>query len=365
MSDKGVSTVGVYKPQLDGLRALAITLVVIYHIDPSLLPGGWIGVDIFFVLSGYLITSILEHELHATSSIAIGNFYVRRLLRLTPAFWLLLAFIMFVDVLFSHKVDGFRAVFLSAAYLMNWNRAFNWYPQTLLGHTWSLAMEEQFYLVWPLILRGFGRRSPLGFILVTACTVVAWRVYLVWSGAGAERTYNGFDTHSDALLIGCALAFAKSGSSLESLSLRFGWVPISVILLFSVVLTHDSPFAQSFGLTITAIAAAWLLWATLHDDRIARLFSIKPVVYTGQISYGWYLWHYPAIALGAHLTEKFGRPALFAAAFATLAFAIAGLSHKYVEAPFLRMKSRFALVALHDQRNRRGQESRIIQLQSD
>jgi peptidoglycan/LPS O-acetylase OafA/YrhL len=362
MPDSGVSPVGVYKPQLDGLRALAITLVVIYHINPSLLPGGWIGVDVFFVLSGYLITSILEHELCATSSIATGNFYVRRVLRLTPAFWLLLAFVIFVDVLFSHKVDGLRAVFLSAAYLMNWNRAFGWYPQTLLGHTWSLAMEEQFYLVWPLILCVFGRRSPLGFILGAACAVVAWRVYLVCSGADPERTYNGFDTHSDALLIGCALAFAKSGSPLESFSLRFGWVPIFVILLSSVTLTHESPLTQSFGLTITALAAAWLLWATLHDDRIARLFSIKPAVYTGRISYGWYLWHYPIISLGAHLTEKLGHRALFAAASATLAFAIAALSHKYVEAPFLRMKARFAA---KDQLDRRDHADRIVELQSE
>jgi peptidoglycan/LPS O-acetylase OafA/YrhL len=101
----------------------------------------------------------------------------------------------------------------------------------------------------------------------------------------------------------------------------------------------------------------------LHDDRIARLFSIKPAVYTGRISHGWYLWHYPIISLGSHLTEKFGHRALFAAAFATLAFAIAGLSHKYVEAPFLRMKGRFSAVGAKDQLTDRANP--IMKLLSD
>ncbi len=344
MPDEDGVSVSAYKPQLDGLRALAITLVVIYHVDPSLLPGGWIGVDIFFVLSGFLITSILERELRATSSIAIGNFYIRRILRLTPAFWLLLAVVACVDVLSWRRVDGLRAVLLSATYLMNWNLAFNWYPQTLLGHSWSLAMEEQFYLVWPLVLRLFGRRSPLVFIFVAICMVIAWRLYLVCSGATPARTYSGFDSHSDALLIGCALAFAKPSLPLQSLILRFSWVPIAAILALALVLTIDSQLTQSFGLTLTAVVAAWLLWATLHDDQIARLFSTAPAVYTGRISYGWYLWHYPMISLGAHLTERFGHRAPFAAAFATLAFVVAGLSHKYVETPFLRMKPRFGAV---------------------
>ena len=150
-----------YEPAFDGLRAVAIILVFLDHAWEPTFPGAWAGVDIFFVLSGYLITTMLANELFATGKIDYRNFYIRRILRLWPAFAVFL-FVVVLKISLSdgHKTGSFEAVAVSAVYLMNWSKAFTWYEQYKLGHTWSLAMEEQFYLLWPALLALiFARRA--------------------------------------------------------------------------------------------------------------------------------------------------------------------------------------------------------------
>jgi len=144
-----------YIPSLDGLRAIAVTSVVIYHANQAYCPGGWAGVDVFFVLSGFLISTILLDEFATSKVIDFRKFYIRRALRLLPAF----ACLIFVLLIFSlasrhHRVQDLENILMSAAYLMNWNRAFGWIPGDggFLGHTWSLSMEEQFYFIWPVTL---------------------------------------------------------------------------------------------------------------------------------------------------------------------------------------------------------------------
>ena len=195
-----------YEPAFDGLRALAIIFVFLVHAWESAFPGGWAGVDIFFVLSGYLITTLLTNELSETGTIDYRNFYIRRVLRLWPAFAVFLLVVVLEMSVRAPNIWSFGAVGLSAVYLMNWNRAFVWWSQHNLGHTWSLAMEEQFYLLWPALLVFIFSRRAICCVLAMIIAMVTWRCFLALDGADPERTYNGFDTHGDALLIGCLLA---------------------------------------------------------------------------------------------------------------------------------------------------------------
>jgi peptidoglycan/LPS O-acetylase OafA/YrhL len=155
-----------YEPALDGLRAVAIVAVMIYHANERLLPGGYLGVDLFFVLSGYLITRLLSEELSINGKVSFFDFYIRRFLRLTPALWTLLVFCVALAVASHRRVSSLVSVAIAATYLMNWNRAFHWASQGLLPHTWTLSIEEQFYLLWPLAFVFIRRYRPLIWISV-------------------------------------------------------------------------------------------------------------------------------------------------------------------------------------------------------
>src|SRR5690606_29978886 len=207
-----------YNPALDGLRGIAIMMVMIFHATPQMLIGGFIGVDIFFVLSGFLITTLLIREQDFNQRVNLGRFYFRRLLRLAPALLFLLAVFSCASLYFLvHEV---RQKFIvdtgiTFLYLSNWARAFGLHPPDYLGHTWSLAIEEQFYLLWPLLLMLMmkcARRRTVWLLLtfgLVGCAL-AWRIYLSINDATAMRLYNGLDTRADALMIGCALAILLS-----------------------------------------------------------------------------------------------------------------------------------------------------------
>lgn len=326
-----------YEPSLDGLRAIAIIAVVCFHIWPGAVAGGWAGVDVFFVLSGYLITRILAVDLDATGAIEFSKFYIRRCLRLMPAFALVLMFELAHALMSAgHRKELLEAAAVAALYLMNWSRAFNWLPSSALAHTWSLAMEEQFYILWPVSLAFIRKRSPLVWVLSATALVLAWRCYLVWSGAGSERTYNGFDTHADALLIGCALALASFGPAARKLASRTVFIPAALICAAFALLPNKAAVSQSVGLTLVSLLAAWIVLGAMEKGWLKSVLSLKPLVYTGKISYGWYLWHYPLLViLGTRIHHAKGL-IIF-----VLSYGIAALSHAFVERPFLRLKSRF------------------------
>ncbi|GGF65260.1 hypothetical protein GCM10007301_26290 [Azorhizobium oxalatiphilum] len=331
-----------YEPALDGIRALAITAIAIYHASPALLPGGWAGVDVFFVLSGYLITRLLADEMTATGRIAFGRFYARRALRLLPAFALLLAFMLVRAAMapsFAHATPILQSTGIAATYLMNWNRAFNWLPQDLLGHTWSLSMEEQFYLLWPvcfLFLRG---RRPLAWLCGVVVLVVAWRSYLALTGADAERTYNGFDTHADALAIGCIFALVPLGARLRRLLAVTAPLALLALAALLLLMPHRALATQTLGLTAAALASAWLVVAAREEGWLKRLLSLRPVAYTGRISYGWYLWHYPFLVLGIWADPDISTAHRLALVFA--AYPVAMASYHFVERPCLRLRGYF------------------------
>lgn len=327
-----------YDPSLDGLRAIAIGSVVAFHAYPGILPGGWVGVDIFFVLSGYLITRLLSGEIAENGRIGFRRFYARRFLRLTPAFACLLAFeLVHAATNRAHRVEILQATAISATYLMNWNRAFHWLPQDLLPHTWSLAMEEQFYLLWPLTLTFITPRRPRTWVLGAIILVFAWRCFLAFSGADPERTYNGFDTHSDALLIGCALALTTLGPWVLKAARAAVAIPLAAMAVMLATMHDQSFFTQTIGLSLTAICAAWIMVVAIDGGWLKRLLSLPPMTYTGRISYGWYLWHYPAIAI---IRAHFHNPAAGVVA-AAVSYLVAVASFHFVERPFLRLKARF------------------------
>jgi peptidoglycan/LPS O-acetylase OafA/YrhL len=192
-------------PELDGVRAVAVLLVMLFHIAYPAMPGGWVGVDIFFVLSGFLITSILLNEHEATRRIDLKAFYIRRARRLLPAVTFLLlcygTFLIAIGQSIRKAAVAFAATHL---YAVNWLMAFD--APVDFGpfyHFWSLSIEEQFYLLWPLSLIGLlavrrvRRRIPI--LLMTAAGLIsAWRIVLYLSGATADRILYGFDTRADA-----------------------------------------------------------------------------------------------------------------------------------------------------------------------
>jgi len=202
-----------YKPALDGLRALAVLPVLLFHGGVPGFQWGYIGVDVFFVISGYLITDTLLKEQAETGCISLLGFYRRRALRLLPALALVcLAVLLFMGLVANSWNQAWREIAIVAFYAGNWTRALGTGLPQYLGHTWSLAIEEQFYIRWPALLLAILALNPtiissLRLILALVIAVTCWRIFLALYGASADRLYNGTDTRADALLIGAALAF--------------------------------------------------------------------------------------------------------------------------------------------------------------
>jgi peptidoglycan/LPS O-acetylase OafA/YrhL len=339
MRPANVPRLSGYEPAFDGLRALAVTSVVAFHAFPALLPGAWIGVEFFFVLSGYLITSLLSREMALSGTIAFKKFFMRRILRLTPAFWAMLTCAAAVAIVSATRPADLRAVLISGVYLMNWNRAFNLFPQGLLGHTWSLAMEEQFYLLWPAALLFITPRRPVRWVALAIVAITVWRSYLAFSGADPERTYNGFDTHGDTLLIGCVLALLPITAKAAARAATLTVIPIAGTILMIATAYHRTVFMQTIGYTLIALLSGWLIIGASQPSRWRQVLSSKPLVFTGRISYGWYLWHYPILLFGEQtpfLQTAWGRVALV-----LIAYPVAAVSYRYIEQPFLHLKSRF------------------------
>ncbi len=321
---------------LDGLRAVAALFVFAFHARVPGFTGGWIGVDVFFVLSGFLITLKLAEEADRRNSIAVLTFYWRRTLRLAPALVPLLI------VVFAARPDLWKTEVIPAAlYVSNWTRAFSNFPR-ILGHTWSLAIEEQFYLLWPLALLMLLRvRRETALVIVVGLTLAsgAWRGFLFATGASVPRLYNGFDTHADGLLLGCALALAGKA---EWRRLALAW-PLAVVslILAAALLPWRHPLVYAGGLWFIALAATILIAAIAsgHAVGLVRLLQLAPLAWLGVISYGFYLWHYPVLMLLRGHGGGPPGPALVVGAFAiTLAAAVA--SWHLVETPAARLRPR-------------------------
>ncbi len=334
-----------YEPSYDGLRAFAVTAVVMFHFWAAIFPGGWAGVHVFFVLSGYLITSILLKELKNDDKINLKRFYIRRVLRLTPAL-VCIILLQVVRLVLSHdpavRKSIEESILAASTYIMDWAAAFHFLSGDIIPHTWSLSIEEQFYLVWPALLLLVFKRRPLTWVTAAIVGVTVWRIFLVLTGASRDRTYYAFDTQADALLIGCAIALAPITPALVRLAGRFVLVPVAVLLVQVFLPDTMLPVTEAIGYTVISACTAWILIALQDEGRLKRWLSWSPLVYTGRISYGWYLWHYALICLAkpALLHQGVVKTALYFLVL-PVSYLIAMASYRFIETPFLRLKARF------------------------
>lgn len=325
--EPGGSPRPAYRPEFDGLRGVAVLAVIAYHYGLPFGQHGFLGVDVFFVLSGFLITSIIAAERQRTGAVDLGRFYVRRALRLLPAFWLMLV-VVAPFVPFASAVAAF-------GYVINLTVASGLQPFVLMiGPTWTLAVEWQFYLLWPLVmLLALARWKPRTVVVAVIGLAIAsavWRAVAWQMGADVNRVYFGTDTHADGLLIGSAIGLLAVHGGLPRVrpTFTFAAIAFGVALLVTPKLSFD---AFSMGGEFLAVAAAAVIVM-----RPPRALAFGPLVRVGVISYGVYLWHIP-IWLGL---TAIGYPAPWLAILLT--FVAAAASHRYVERPFLRVKGLIA-----------------------
>ncbi|WP_262061650.1 acyltransferase family protein [Streptomyces sp. STR69] len=343
---------------LDGLRTVAVVLVIVYHVEPALVPGGSVGVDVFFTISGFVITRLLVTEYARTGRIGLWSFYRRRWLRLMPALLVMCAVTAVLSVAFALPLfqGAWMAAVLAAGSVVNLVRAGNagTYSDLAapLSHTWSLGVEEQFYLAWPLLLlvllRRARARAVLGWVAALCVLPVIWRTVL-WDPAAAHRIYNGPDTRADQLLVGAllALVLARLRADDPRLALLRRWAgrlccPALVLLgliAWRIPITEVSgwnPVWYTVGFLAAALLTACVVAALdLRPEAWpTRLLSLSAPVWIGRnLSYGMYLWHYPVIRLLHDLGVR-GDPLLPAGLAATLVTAFA--SYALVERPLMR-----------------------------
>jgi len=350
-----------YMPGLDGLRAIAVAGVVAYHLGFEFLPGGLLGVGVFFTLSGYLITDLLLAQI-GRGGIKLKSFWLARARRLLPALFVMLIVVMaWVTVIGPHQPPDFRtAAGTAAAYFNNWWLIFrdaSYFAQFEapgpLSHLWSLSIEEQFYIVWPFLLMlgvrfipdvaySSGVRFRLGMLTLGLALVSGLLMVLLYdSGIDPSRVYYGTDTRALELLVGAALAMTWPSRRLKTnIPLRAariidgaGILGLGVIALMFLRTDELSPFLYRGGFLVLAIATALVVAAVAHPaSRLGPTLGWGPLRWIGERSYGIYLWHLPIIILttpeGAREPDL-GR----AAAQVAATIAVAAISWRFLEDP--------------------------------
>jgi peptidoglycan/LPS O-acetylase OafA/YrhL len=342
-----------YLPGLDGVRALAVIAVLLYHADLPWIPGGFLGVEVFFVISGYLITSLLLVEWRARGAIDLGRFWLRRARRLLPALFLVLAATLTFVVLFlPDEVARLRGDALAATgYVTNWYLVFSRQSYfeavgrpSLLRHLWSLAIEAQFYLLWPLVF-SFGMlhwRTRRMFVVVLAVAVLSAVLMAAQFDPNADpsRVYFGTDTRASGLLIGAALAYVwepgRSGPRQARLPLDLmGLGALGALVFLNLRLDEFQPLLYQGGIALVAICTAALIAVVVHPRAhlVSSLLGWEPLRWVGLRSYGIYLWHWPIFMLTRpqlDVSIDGVRLLIFRLALTGL---LAELSYRFIETP--------------------------------
>jgi peptidoglycan/LPS O-acetylase OafA/YrhL len=349
-----------YRPSLDGLRGVAILMVMAHHAGFGFAGGGFIGVELFFVLSGFLITSLLVQEHNDTGTVRLRNFYARRGLRLLPALAVLLSMVVTVPRLFlPPDVSPWPLAAIVLLYSANWMSAFRLVDLDVLGPTWSLAVEEQFYMLWPPVLVLFlalkvRRRwivALLGFGIASASAIRA----VLWDEFGRDawtRLYYGLDTQMDSLLLGCLIGMLAAWDLLP----RRGWsvsamryaalVAMGVlgVLLYAAPPRNSPEFFYGAELLVSVAGALLIVGlVTVPRGAVSSFFEIPGLVWVGRISYGLYLWHVPVFygVLRNGRVMRLGLPLVVGPLRFASAFLVAAASFYVIEQPMLRLKGRF------------------------
>ena len=355
-----------YLPSIDSLRALAVLAVIIYHVDVNYLPGGFLGVDLFFVLSGYLISSLIIKEYRKTGSINLYNFYLRRARRLLPAVYFMITVGIILMVMFNEvllKKSHLDAIF-GYIYSSNW-----WYifhkldyfdsfgSQSPFKHLWSLAIEEQFYMIFPLLFLLINSKKKgkdgtyklsksflyivLGLIFVSLITHI-----LLFDINNISRIYFGTDTRAFSLLVGVVGAILYPMDKLNTKITPQENIVYSVVSLISIttlitIMIYTSEYNTWLyrgGFLLVAILGIIIIISSGKQHTImAKLLSFNPVVFIGKISYSLYLWHFPILVLTTPVSE-IGNPNNFYVILRViLTFIVAIISYVFVETPIRKL----------------------------
>ena len=378
-----------YLPSIDSLRALAVLAVIIYHVDVNYLPGGFLGVDLFFVLSGYLISSLIIKEYRKTGSLNLYNFYIRRARRLLPAVYFMITVGLVVMVLFNEvllRKSHLDAIF-GYIYSSNW-----WYifhkldyfdsfgAQSPFKHLWSLAIEEQFYMIFPLLFLSVNRKKKskdgtyklnknflyvvLGLILVSLIAHI-----LLFDINNISRIYFGTDTRAFSLLVGVVGAILYPMERLhDKVTLQqnmiYSVVSLASIATLITVMIYTSEYNTWLyrgGFLLVAILGLIVIISSGKQHTLmSRLLSFKPVVFIGKISYSLYLWHFPVLVLTTPVSE-IGNPNIFFVILRiVLTFSIAIVSYVFVETPIRKLGFKNYINVVFKKLKKRSKKSRKV-----
>ena len=376
-----------YLPSIDSLRALAVLAVIIYHVDVNYLPGGFLGVDLFFVLSGYLISSLIIKEYRKTGSLNLYNFYIRGARRLLPAVYFMITVGLVVMVLFNEvllRKSHLDAIF-GYIYSSNW-----WYifhkldyfdsfgAQSPFKHLWSLAIEEQFYMIFPLLFLLINRKKKskdgtyklnknflyvvLGLILVSLIAHI-----LLFDINNISRIYFGTDTRAFSLLVGVVGAILYPMEKLHAKVTPQQNIMYSVVSLVSIatlitVMIYTSEYNTWLyrgGFLLVAILGLIVIISSGKQHTLmSRLLSFKPVVFIGKISYSLYLWHFPVLVLTTPVSEIGNPNIIFVILRVILTFALATASYVFVETPIRKLGFKNYINVIFKKLKKRPRKSR-------
>ncbi|EJK8584155.1 acyltransferase [Enterobacter hormaechei] len=345
-----------YRPDIDGLRALAVLSVVVFHIDPKWLPGGFTGVDIFFAISGFLITKIIYQDV-VNGSFSFSEFYKRRIKRILPVFFFVIIATAVVSFLLMRPDDYVYFTKTAVSTVFFWQNMFfggnvdyfssdvTEYP---LLHTWSLAVEEQFYLIWPLIIilaMRLTRSAKWLIALGVAIAFVSFTVSQFSSISTFIDKYNYYSlfTRGGQLMIGAiaglsSLYFKRAGEKVSSFMVYAG----SIIIIGSITLLTESGGYPGYKSILPALGASLVMYFGGGKCLISKILSIKPVVIIGLISYSLYLWHWPTLSLMRYISDNGSLSANQLLAACIFMLSASFISWKFIEIPTRKSKLKLA-----------------------
>ncbi len=361
-------------PGLDGVRALAVIAVLFFHESLTWIPGGFLGVDVFFVLSGFLITDILVAKFGRDGNVGLNTFWQRRARRLLPALGLMLLTVTAAVTVLEPGQRGTLAGALLGAitYTSNWWQAFAhqsyfslYGPPPVFQHLWSLAVEEQFYLIWPLLLtvilfavRNRAVRVLIAWAMAIGSAFAMWAIYR--RGSDPSLVYYGTDTHALGLLAGAAIALTwplkKVAAASGKLRLSFDLIGVAGLGVLAWSMWHlagSDPFVYPYGLGLASLAAGGLVLAAAAPGWLGKGLSCAPLRWLGVRSYCIYLWHWPVIAITVGMYPRWSASIEAHLIDAVMPVGLAAASWRWLEEPILRNGFRADL-------HRRGQILRSV-----